>query len=88
MREYKRDFFLHADLLHYATPLYNFVFGDCFANPGENPAYPTGGMSIWTTLQGRGDIGDRIGETNAEMTDLDYRNAHADQIIRAVKVHL
>ena len=43
---------------------------------------------MWTTLQGRGDVGARIGNTNAELTALDSHNAHADQISRAAKVHL
>ena len=46
----RKDFFGHADILHCSVPLYNFVAGDRFVNPGENPACPAGGMSMWTTL--------------------------------------
>ena len=88
MGECRRDFLGHADLLHCSTPFYNFIAGDRFVNPGENPACPAGGMSLWTTLQGRGDIGTRIGDTNAELIALDNRNAQADLISRAAKVHL
>ena len=33
-----RHIFGHADLLHCSAHLYNFVAGDRFVNPGENPA--------------------------------------------------
>ena len=88
MGECRRDFLGHADLLHCSTPFYNFIAGDRFVNPGENPACPAGGMSLWTTLQGRGDIGTRIRDTNAELIALNNRNAQADLISRAAKVHL
>ena len=83
MGKCRRDFLGHADLLHCSTPFFNFVAGDRFVNPGENPACPAG-----ATLQGRGNIGTRISDTNAELMALDNRNAQADQISRAAKVHL
>ena len=84
----RRDFHGHADLLHVSVPLYNFVAGDRFVNPGENPACPAGGMSLWTTLQGQGDIGSRMATVEADMVALDARNAMADQVARASKVTL
>jgi len=42
----RQDFMGHTDLLHVSIPLYNFVAGDRFVNPGENLAYPAGGMSM------------------------------------------
>ena len=84
----RKDFFGHADILHCSIPLYNFVAGDRFVNPGENPACPAGGMSMWTTLQGRGDVGSRMATADADLAALDSRNAMADQISRAARVHL
>ena len=88
MRVCRRTYLGHSDLLHCSIPLYNFVAGDRFVNPGENPACPAGGMSMWTTLQGLGDIGDRMASADADLTALDGRNALADQVARAAKVHL
>ena len=88
MRTCRRTYLGYSDLLHCSIPLYNFVAGDRFVNPGENPACPAGGMSMWTTLQGLGDIGDSIASADADLTALDGRNALADQVARAAKVHL
>ena len=52
MLVYRWDFIGHANLLHVSIPLYNFVAGDRFTNPDENPACPAGGMSMWTSIQG------------------------------------
>ena len=41
MRVCHQDFMGHADLLHVSIPLYNFVAGDRFTNPGENLPCPT-----------------------------------------------
>ena len=76
----RHDFMGHADLLHVSIPLYNFVAGDRFTNPGENPACPAGGMSLWTSLQGVTDIGYRMATADADMVALDGRNAATDQI--------
>ena len=84
----RHDFMGHADLLHVSIPLYNFVAGDRFTNPGENPACPAGGMSLWTSLQGMTDIGYRMATADADMAALDGRNAAADQIARAARIHL
>ena len=88
MASCRRTYMGHSDLLHCSVPLYNFVAGDRFVNPGENPACPAGGMSMWTTLQGTGDVGDRIASADADLTALDGRNVKADQVARASKVHL
>ena len=80
-----------SDLLHYSIcsiSLYNFVAGDRFVNPGENLTCPAGGMSIWTTLQGMGDVGNRMALSDADLTALDGRNTMVDQVTRAAKVHL
>ena len=45
-------------------------------------------MSMWTTLQGRGDVGTRMASADADLAALDGRNAMSDQIARAAKVHL
>ena len=50
MTNCRRTYLGHSDLLHCSIPLYNFVAGDRFVNPRENPACPAGGMSMWTTL--------------------------------------
>ena len=88
MQVCRRDFMGHADLLHVSIPLYNFVAGDRFTNPGDNPACPAGGMSLWTSLQGQNDIGYRMATADADMAALDGRNAAADQIARAARIHL
>ena len=46
MTNYRRTYLGHSDFLHCSIPLYNFVAGDHFVNPGENPTYLTGGMSM------------------------------------------
>ena len=35
--DYRRDFHGHTNLLHCSVPLYNFVVGNRFINPGGNP---------------------------------------------------
>ena len=45
-------------------------------------------MSMWTTLQGTGDVGERMASADADLTALDGRNALAEQVARAAKVHL
>jgi len=84
----RREFLGHSDILHVSVPLYNFVAGDRFVNPGENPACPAGGLSLWSTLQGKGDVGFRMASADADLAALDGRNAMSDQIARAAKVHL
>ena len=88
MRVYRGYFMGHVDLLHISIPLYNFVAGDRFTNPSENTVCPAGGMSMWTSLQSQIDIGYRMTTTDADMAALDGRNAAADQIARAVRIHL
>ena len=44
------DFLWHSELLHYSVPLYNFVAGDWFVIPGENPVCPVEGGLMWTSL--------------------------------------
>ena len=88
MRVYRGYFMRHADLLHISIPMYNFVAGDRFTNPSENPAYPTGGMSMWTSLQSQTDISYRMATTDTDMAALDGRNAAVDKITRAVRIHL
>ena len=46
--------FGHFDILHYSVPLYNFVAGDRFVNPGENPACPAGGYEHVDITSGEG----------------------------------
>lgn len=84
----RHDFMGHTDLLHVSIPLYNFVAGDRFTNPGENHACPAGCMSLCTSLQGTTDIGYRMATADADMAALDGRNAAADQIARAARIHL
>ena len=49
-------------------------------NPGENLVCPAGGMSMWTTLQGKGDIGKWMALADANFSTLDGRNTMTDQI--------
>ena len=83
-----RDFLGYSDLLHCSIPLHNFVAGNRFVNPGENPACPAGEISMWTTIQGEEYVGERIASVDANLTALDSRNAVADQIARTARVHL
>ena len=57
-------------------------------NPGENLVCPVGGMSMWITLHGKGNIGKWTALVDANFSTLDGRNTMADQITQAVKVHL
>ena len=68
--------------------IYNFVAGDRFFNPGTNPAFPTGGFSIWTGLQGSEVVGVAMVASNADTAALNDRNAQANQIIRVVRMVL
>ena len=43
---------------------------------------------MWSTLQGKGDVGSRMASADADLAALDGRNAMSDQIARAAKVHL
>ena len=43
---------------------------------------------MWTTLQGREDLGSRMATADADLAALNSRNAMADQISRAAKVHI
>ena len=88
MRSCRRTYLGHPEWLHCSIPLYNFVAGDRFVNPGENPACPAGGMSMWTTLQGTDDVGEQMASVDADLTALDGRNMQADQVAQAAKVHL
>ena len=45
-------------------------------------------MSMWTTLQGKGDIGKWMALADANFSTLDGRKTMADQITRSAKVHL
>ena len=77
----RHDFHGHTQLLHTGGALYNFIAGDRFVNPGQNPACPAGGFSMWTGLQGAEDIGEAIVASGANMTALDVKNA---RIIRSL----
>ena len=46
----RREFFGHAEIIHCSVTLYNFVAGDRFTNPGENPSCPAGDMYDRTRL--------------------------------------
>ena len=74
-----RNYLGHSNLLHCSVPIYNFVAGDRFVNPGENLAYHVGGISMWTTLQGKGDIGVRMALADAELSTINRRNDMVDQ---------
>ena len=67
----RHQFFGHSNILHCSVPLYFFFAGDRFVNLGKNPSCPAGGMSMWITLQGRGDIGTRMTLTDADLAALD-----------------
>ena len=56
--------------------------------PGQNPACPTGGFLVWTSLQEVEDMGDSITASDEDVAVLDGKNATADQIIRATRVVL
>ena len=45
-------------------------------------------MSIWTTLQGAGDVDNRMASADADLTALNGRNALPDEVAQVVKVHL
>ena len=76
----QRGYLGHSNLLHCSVALYNFVAGDRFVNPEENPACPTSGIHMWTTLQGKGDIGEWMTLADADVSTLDGRKIMADQI--------
>ena len=88
MAVYWRDYLGYSNFLDCSVPLYNFVAGDRFVNPGENATGPAGGMSMWKILQGKGDIRERMALVDADLSALDRRNAMADQITWVTKVHL
>ena len=80
MTSCRRTYLSHSDLLHCSILLYNFVAGDRFVNMGENPTCPAGGISMWTTLQGTGDVGEKMALADVDLTALNGRNALADQV--------
>ena len=43
---------------------------------------------MWTTLQGRGDVGTQMASIDTDLAALDGRNTMSDQITRAAKFHL
>ena len=88
INEFRHYFHGHSQLLHVGVSPYNFVVGDRFVNPGQNPACPTGGFLVWTSLQGVEDMGDSIAASNSDIEVLDGKNAAADQIILAARVIL
>ena len=45
-------------------------------------------MSMWTTLQETGGVGDIMDSVDANMMALDERNTLVDQVAREAKVHL
>ena len=47
-------------------------------NPEENLVCPTGGMSMWTTLQGKGGIGERMTLADTDVSTLDGKNTMVD----------
>ena len=54
----RRDLFGSADMLHVCGVLFMFVHGDRFVNPQNELDCPSGGVSLWTTRQGGGNLGD------------------------------
>ena len=68
--------------------LYNFVTDDRLVNPGQNPAFPTGGFSVWNRLQGVEEMIEAIAASYEDMAVLDGKNVAADQIIWAAWVVL
>ena len=78
----------HANLLHVGGSLYNFVEGNWFVNPGTNPAWPTGVLSMRISLQGLDDVCAAIAASNADMDAFDGRNTQVNQIIPALRVVL
>lgn len=77
-----------SDILRCSVPLYNFVSRDRFMNSGENYVCPADGMSMLTTLQGRGDVGTQMASADVDLAALDDMNAVINQIARIVRVHL
>ena len=61
--------------------VYNLVVGDQFVNPGTNPAFQAGKLSMWKGLQGSEDMDAAITASDVDMEALDRRNAHANQIV-------
>ena len=85
---YRWDFFGHANLLHVSIPLYNLFAGNRFVNPGDYPVCPTGGITMWISLQGHGNVETRMATLDGDMVAMDGRNFHVDQISRVAKIHL
>ena len=55
---------------------------------GKNPAYPAGGMFIWTTLQGKDGVGKIMAAADEDLSALKGCNTMIDKIVREAKVHL
>ena len=62
--------------------------GDRFFNPGDNLACPTGGISMWNSLQGHRDVRTRMTTSDAYMVKIDGIKTQVDQIVRVTMVYL
>ena len=56
----RRQFYRTADMMHVCGARFIFVHGNRFMNPGDDPTCPAGGLSFWSTQQGRGFLGEEI----------------------------
>ena len=57
-------------------------------NPGADPACPAGGLSLWSTRQGGGVLGEEISETEGNITALDGANVRHKEVMSATRVEL
>ena len=55
--------------------LFNFIHVYQFIKSGTNPLCPASGFPVWTGLQGTEDVRSNIATSDADMEDLDRRNA-------------
>ena len=78
----------HADLLQISLPLINFVSRGAFTNHGNHPAFPSRGISPWTSLQGMGDKGEAVASSLADIGAQDSRLANADSLAHRANVTL
>ena len=65
-----------------------FVHRDRFVNPWHAPTCPSGGMSFWTTCQGRCGMGNNIATMEGTITALDGANVRHEEVATATGMKL
>ena len=75
-------------MLHVCESLFVFVHRDRFVNPRNDPAFPAGGVSFWTTRQGGGDVGENIASMEGVIPALDGANVRHEEVTSAMRTNL